>query len=168
MRGRVVDIRTNAVAVLGTAGHDDYIGTEFTNTLKSVGGPDKLTGAAGNDILDGGTGNDLLILGNGSDVVVYSTGYGADAVEDFANVKATGIRSARAAHRPHLRGRLARATQVGDDTVIDFGAGDTLTLRHVFRSNLTAADFMFSTRRASRRTAAARPPRSRSPRTRTW
>ena len=33
---------------------------------------------------------------------------------------------------------------MGDDTVIDFGAGDTLTLRHVFRSNLTAADFMFS------------------------
>ena len=89
--GAIIDIRTNAVAVLGTAGHDDYIGTEFNDTLKSVGGPDKLTGAAGNDILDGGTGNDLLILGNGSDVVVYSTGYGADAVEDFANVEGDRI-----------------------------------------------------------------------------
>ena len=144
VRGRVVDIRTNAVAVLGTAGHDDYIGTEFNDTLKSVGGPDKLTGAAGNDILDGGTGNDLLILGNGSDVVVYSTGYGADAVEDFANVEGDRI-DLRALLTVHtFADVLARATQVGDDTVIDFGAGDTLTLRHVFRSNLTAADFMFS------------------------
>ena len=38
---------------------------------------------------------------------------------------------------------LARATQVGSDTVINFGGGDTLTLRNVARSSLAADDFIF-------------------------
>jgi hypothetical protein len=37
---------------------------------------------------------------------------------------------------------LARATQVGADTVIDFGNGDTLTLRNVLRASLAADDFL--------------------------
>jgi Hint domain len=39
---------------------------------------------------------------------------------------------------------LALATQVGDDTVIDFGNGDTLTLSGVVASGLTASQFIFS------------------------
>ena len=39
---------------------------------------------------------------------------------------------------------LARANQVGDDTVIDFGAGDTLTLKFVSKANLTAGNFLLS------------------------
>jgi serralysin len=37
---------------------------------------------------------------------------------------------------------LARATQVNANTVIDFGGGDTLTLRNVVRGNLNADDFV--------------------------
>ncbi len=39
---------------------------------------------------------------------------------------------------------LARATQVNADTVINFGNGDTLTLRNTLRSSLSADDFRFS------------------------
>ncbi len=39
---------------------------------------------------------------------------------------------------------LAVATQVGADTVINFGGGDTLTLRNVLRSNLSADDFIIT------------------------
>jgi hypothetical protein len=38
---------------------------------------------------------------------------------------------------------LSRATQVSVDTVIDFGAGDMLTLRDMLRTNLNADDFVF-------------------------
>ena len=144
VRGRIIDVRTNSVTVDGTPGHDNYIGTEFNDNLRGFGGADKLTGAAGNDTLDGGAGDDLLILGNGSDVVVYAPGYGADAIEDLATAEGDKI-DLRAVPTVHvLADVLARANQVGDDTVIDFGAGDTLTLKFVSKANLTAGNFLLS------------------------
>jgi serralysin len=146
-RGRIIDARDNAVTTLGTAGHDDYIGTAFNDRLNGLGGADKLTGAAGNDKLDGGSGNDTLILGNGTDTVVYSTGYGADTVEDFV------LAGAGEADKADLRGVanvhtladvLARATQVGDDVVIDFDGGDTLTLKFVQKGNLNESNFLLA------------------------
>src|SRR5262249_19684258 len=38
----------------------------------------------------------------------------------------------------------ALASQVGSDTVINFGGGDTLTLTGVTLANLTAGDFLFT------------------------
>ena len=46
---------------------------------------------------------------------------------------------------------LARATQVGAHTVINFGSGNTLTLENINRNNLVSSDFLFSAPPAQRR-----------------
>ena len=38
---------------------------------------------------------------------------------------------------------IAAGAQIGADTVLDFGAGQTLTLQNVTLANLTAGDFIF-------------------------
>jgi hypothetical protein len=38
---------------------------------------------------------------------------------------------------------IAAATQIGADTIIDFGGGQTLTLQNVALANLAAGDFLF-------------------------
>jgi hypothetical protein len=145
VRGQIFDTRTAAVTVNGTSGHDDYIGSDFNDTLNGLGGADNLTGAAGTDTLDGGTGNDTLITGGGSDTVVFSTGYGADVVEDFATTGNGDKIDLRGLTTVHIFADvLARATQVGSDTAIDFGGGDTLTLKSVQKTNLTVDNFLLS------------------------
>ena len=38
---------------------------------------------------------------------------------------------------------MAAAAQIGVDTVIEFGGGDTLTLENVLLDDLNAGDFLF-------------------------
>ena len=144
VRGRIIDTRTTAVAVNGTLGHDDYIGSDFADKLNGFGGDDKLAGGAGNDTLDGGTGADTMNGGNGSDVFIYAVGYGADTVEDFATAASDTIDLRAFATIHTLADVLARATQVGNDTVIDFGGGDTLTLKSVQKGDLTDSSFLLT------------------------
>ena len=118
--------------------------SDVGDTLSGGGGNDRLFGGAGNDLLDGGTGADFLNGGAGDDRFIYRPGDGADVIfgfavgagsEDRINVSAfPGITS--------FAGVLALATQVGADTVINFGGGDTLTLRNVLHGSLSADDFV--------------------------
>ena len=65
---------------------------------------------------------------------VSSTGAGSEdriSLAAFANIGS-------------LADVLSHATQVNSDTVIDFGGGDTLTLRNVVRASLSADDFVFA------------------------
>ncbi|MEZ0167752.1 calcium-binding protein [Microvirga sp. TS319] len=59
----IVDPRTAAVTVNGTAGRDVYAGTEYNGNV--------LNGAAGNDKLIGGKGTDQMNGGIGTDTVSY-------------------------------------------------------------------------------------------------
>jgi len=131
---------------IGGTGNDTITGNTADNNLDGRGGADTLDGGAGNDTLIGGTGNDTIITGIGDDIVVFSTGYGSDTVTDFT--AGTGT-----VDRIDLRGMagiamladvLSHATQVGAATVINFGAGDILTLQNVTMGNLAAGDFIFS------------------------
>ncbi len=107
---------------------------------------DSLTGDANANRLDGNGGGDTLTGNGGADIFVYRAGYGATAVTDFVagpgimdRVLLAGMPSVH-----DLDDVLARATQVGPDTVIDFGNGDTLTLQNVTKTNLNTDDFLFS------------------------
>ena len=106
-------------------------------------GANRLDGAAGNDIIDGGAGNDTLIGGIGSDHFIFRAGYGGDTITDFSAgvgvvdvISLTGFTGVRT-----FTDVSSRTTQVGSDTVIDFGGGDTLTLKNVLKSALVADDF---------------------------
>lgn len=104
-----------------------------------------ITGNSGNNVLDGGKGNDVLIGGGGRDTFVIALGNGFDTVRDFA---ATGS----GADIVRLQGFAAKSfadlapymTQVGADTILNFGNGDGVVLKNVTMTDLTASNFQFS------------------------
>lgn len=109
-------------------------------------GVDSIIGNAVDNTLDGRAGTDTLTGGGGKDVFVYGAGYGADTVTDFT----VGGASADSVSLVGLSGVgtfaeiLAKAAQVGANTILTFGSGQTLTLQNVLLANLTAANFQLS------------------------
>ena len=105
-------------------------------TINGGAGNDRITGSGGNDIFNGGADDDTFIFGpgGGADTIV---GFVAGAnTEDRIDLKAfAAIQDFTAV--------LALATQVGADTVLNFGAGNTVTLQNITRNNLDAGDFIF-------------------------
>ncbi len=116
------------------------------DSLTGLGGNDRLFGGAGPDLLDGGTGADFLNGGAGDDRFIYRPGYGADVIFGLAVGAGSEDRIGVSTFQniTSLADVLALATQVGSDTVINFGGGDTLTLRNVVRTSLSADDFIFA------------------------
>ena len=134
----------------GDAAGDSYIaiegmiGSNFSDALTGDGAANDLWGLDGNDTLNGGAGFDAISGGAGDDTFVYSTG--ADAIRDFTagagGVDEIDLRALSSI--ASLADVLARATQVGANTVIDFGGGNTLTLENINRANLVSSDFLFA------------------------
>jgi Ca2+-binding RTX toxin-like protein len=96
------------------------------DVLRGLGGNDLLFGGSGNDTVDGGPGADTLTGGQGDDILKFGPQGGADTVTDF-------VAGAGSVDRIDLRtvvdvrsvsDVLARANQVGADTVINFGNGE--------------------------------------------
>ncbi len=57
----------NGLIMVGHAGVNSFIGTDYADTLKGKAGKDVLNGGLGDDILDGGEAADLLQGGDGDD-----------------------------------------------------------------------------------------------------
>ncbi|MEE8505874.1 MAG: calcium-binding protein [Kiloniellales bacterium] len=130
-----------------TSGEEGKIltGGDGTDLLVGAGGDDVLDGAGGQDLLMGGAGNDILTGGAGNDLFVFKTGDGQDTITDFAAGYSGGdlidLRQMTAA--ASFTGVMAAAAQIGADTFMDFGGGDTLTLENVLIDDLNAGDFLF-------------------------
>ncbi|WP_108260739.1 UvrD-helicase domain-containing protein [Mangrovicoccus ximenensis] len=109
--------------------------------LKADGGAgdDLLIGGAGDDLLDGGEGNDVMAGGLGADTFVFADGQ--DTVTDFEN--GTDVIDLQLAGHGGWSAILAIALQQGGDTVIDFGAGNVLTLEDFHIGDLDQSDFLF-------------------------
>ncbi|WP_395707835.1 nidogen-like domain-containing protein [Reyranella sp.] len=129
-----VDTLTEVENAVGGTGDDAMYGSTVANRLE---------GGAGNDTLDGKGGPDMLVGGPGSDTVVFSAGYGADVVADF-EVGIDKLNLSLVASLTDLAAVMGKASQVGKDTVIDLGNGDTLTLQNVVKTSLTAGDVAFA------------------------
>lgn len=106
-------------------------------------GADVLIGNDASNVLDGGSGADRLTGGLGADTFVFKAGYGADTISDFGvgsdRIDLTGTASVHS-----LSDVLSRASQIGDDTVLDLGGGDGIKLLNVAKSSLTDSGFLFS------------------------
>ena len=104
-------------------------------------GSDSITGNDANNTINGGLGTDTLTGGAGADTFVFRTGY-SDTIADFSlsqgdriDVSGNGLVSTYA-------DIARRASQVGSNTVIDFGGGSTLTLVNFSLGSLSASAFV--------------------------
>jgi Ca2+-binding RTX toxin-like protein len=103
------------------------------------GGNDSLTGAEGDDFLIGGAGNDRLTGGAGFNT--YVVGNGADVITDFESADVIVDRSDSFDNIEQILGSDGAATQVGQDTVIDFGNNNSVTLLDFNVEDLNPANF---------------------------
>jgi len=130
----------------GSAFNDTLTGSSGTNRLDGGAGGDVLSGAGGADILAGEGGADTATGGAGNDAFWYRTGEGADTITDFTAGAATDdvIRLFGFGAAVNTFAEvIALASQVGADTVIDFGGGNSITLEGVAVGSLHADDFLF-------------------------
>jgi len=133
-----------ADVIRGNAGNDMLRGGDGGDTLSGDLGIDQLFGDAGSDRLVGGAGADMLTGGAGNDFFIFGSGSGADTVADFARSDGDKIDLTALTGLPALGDVLARSTQAGGGTLIDFGGGDSLLLSNVLRSSLVASDFLLA------------------------
>jgi len=140
------DVLIDIENLLGSAFNDTLEGSDGANRLDGRSGADVLLGLGGADILAGNEGADTLTGGAGDDKFWYRTGDGADAITDFTPGAGTDdvIRLfAFGAAFDSFAEVEAAASQVGADTVIDFGGGNSITLEGVAVGSLHADDFLF-------------------------
>lgn len=127
------------------SGAIDGTGNVLDNILVGNIGANKLYGGDGADRLDGRAGADALTGGLGADTFVFRSGYGNDVITDFALGIGGGdvIELSLGANYDTLGELLLAGRQVGANTVLTFGGGDTLILQNVTKSSLVAEDFHF-------------------------
>ena len=115
----------------------------FQNILGSAYA-DHLSGDGGRNVIDGGLGNDVLTGGGGADTFVVDPNGGADTITDFTHAQGDRINLLALNLFNTLSDVLAASTQVGADTVIALGGGNSLTLQGVNKTSLTAHDVILS------------------------
>jgi len=108
--------------LVGYGGHDKLKGNNGDDTLRGGSGADMLIGGHGSDSLDGGVGTDALIGGFGSDTFLATASMGHDTVRDF------DWQGADHDWIENISGVEATWERDGNDTVISFGADDTMRL----------------------------------------
>lgn len=126
----------------GGIDNDILAGGKGADTLLGGDGQDRLAGGNGDDVLNGGANSDVLSGEAGNDTFVFEQGAGADAITDFQAGGAEDVVDIQSHAVGSFASLQALMSQVGANTVIDFGGGDVLTLRDVQHVNLTEQDFL--------------------------
>jgi Ca2+-binding RTX toxin-like protein len=131
----------------GGAGDDAIVGSDATaNLLNGNAGNDAMAGLTGNDTLTGAAGNDTLTGGGDNDRFDFAGAFGADRITDFSAGAGVGdviLLTGFGTAFDSFAEVFAASTQVGANTVIDLGGGNTITLLNVAKAALNANDFDF-------------------------
>lgn len=129
----------------GGRGADDLDGGIGDDTLLGGDGDDTLSGGLGNDVLNGGRGDDTHTGGGGFDTFVFEGQFGNDVITDFNAI--SGAEDIDLSGVGTIVGMVDlinnHMSQVGNDVVIDAGAGNTITLLDVDIADLGLPDFIF-------------------------
>ncbi|MEL6885681.1 MAG: calcium-binding protein [Pseudomonadota bacterium] len=130
----------------GGGDNDELRGSNGSDDLSGDAGDDMLDGGKGDDVMDGGAGNDTLSGSFGDDTMTGGTeadlfnilpGGGADVITDFD----TGVDTIDIAKLGISAFTDLAMTDTVDGVVIDFGAGDSLTLTGLTAADLASTDF---------------------------
>lgn len=135
-----------ADSLRGDAAGNVFYGELGEDWLFGRGGDDTLLGGGGNDTLFGNEGTDLLYGNAGSDRFFFGSGDGNDVIADFeggAGAVIDTIHIAAAFGITSFAQLQSRIAQVGNDTVITFDAGHSITLVGIAATSLLADDFVF-------------------------
>lgn len=132
------DAVTNTSRLTGGNGDNLLDSTGLADIVRGGGGNDTIISYSGNDTLTGGTGDDTFVfrsIGRIDRDTITDFGNGADRLD----LQEFGIYALADLLAP---GNGHSATQEGADTVIDFGANGTITLRNFMLGSLTDAHFV--------------------------
>jgi uncharacterized delta-60 repeat protein len=145
----VISMDDGANTVVGMGGNDKIWGRGGDDSIVGGSGNDELhadygavTGVVSVDTLDGGIGDDRLI---GSDNTRYLFGLnsGQDKIENWQPAALIDLQEIPGL--PDVATFIAaNVSQVGTDTLINLGGGNTITLVGVSTANLTEANFLLS------------------------
>lgn len=119
--------------VQGLQGNDTLLGGQGDDTVRGGQGADIVQGGQGNDWLSGDKGDDTLTGGAGADTFHMSATYGHDVVTDFSLTDGDTVQLDI--------GQTYTLAYSGNDTIVDLGNSDTLTLQN---THLTAGGWIFS------------------------
>lgn len=107
-------------------------------------GNNYIVGNAQSNVIQGGGGYDILTGGGGSDYFFVSAGWGVNVITDFtAGLGTDDAVIFSSSVFQNFAQVYAASAQVGSDTWIGDGAGDTLILMNVNRTSLATSDFGF-------------------------
>lgn len=112
-------------------GFENITGTDFN---------DRLTGDDSANRIDGGAGNDRLFGDGGGDTFVYAEGGGHDEIVDFGTGDVIEINVDGFDTFSDITSSMS---QDWDELVIDFGQGESLTLKGVTHFDIEESDFVF-------------------------
>ena len=116
----------------------------FSEKTNSIGGNSyEIIGGSGNDSLSGAELNDSLTGNGGADTFSFGVSSGSDTVTDFESIDILDV-SAFFNEIDQILGAGGAATQDGNNTFIDFGGGNSVTLENFALSDLTENNFLLA------------------------
>jgi len=130
--------------LFGDSGNDIVWGNLGSDTLVGGDGADQVRGGQGDDVLFGGAGNDFVSGDRGNDTI--TGGAGADLFHDSQDASIDRVIDFNLAEGDKVMldpGTTYTVSQVGADTVIDFGAGNQMILVGVQMSTLPPGTIFF-------------------------
>lgn len=134
----------------GTNGSELITGSETEDTINGLDGNDTINGGGGNDTIIGGNGNDLLTGGAGDDHFSYTArGYGSDIIEDFSGGDRLDLRALFVADLATLSPFIFEVGGGLEIRTTFNSASETIFLRNVTLSQLTADRIIFNTSSAN-------------------
>ncbi|MCP5082968.1 MAG: hypothetical protein GY948_14870 [Alphaproteobacteria bacterium] len=105
-------------------------------------GNDTAIGSAGDDVIIGGFGNDALTGNLGADTFVFADGDGQDVITDF-NLADDVARLDEIAGFEDFADVQGALSQVGADTLLDFGDGQTILFEDTLAGAFSSDNFDF-------------------------
>lgn len=126
----------------GGLGNDSLFGDAGRDRLFGGSGDDGLNGGNGRDYLHGGSGVDILTGGAGRDTFAFDLSDGDDVITDF-NSRHDTIELGAALGVSSFLELQQIGSESGNDLVLEFANGDSLTLENTSWADVSANDFSF-------------------------